>query len=122
MILDKITCQNCKHEEKLEKVNYRKDSKIFLANLYLRQKNSEQEIYTFICFSCNHLTNCTPGLEYLETYKYDCTDNFVNYFDIYGYKNQFENLKKHVDNYNSTGSDYDGQFDHVVEKFNNIKK
>ena len=56
--ITQLTCPNCKHTEDIENMNFRKNSKMYMAKLYLQQKqNPELEIYTFICFSCNHLTN-----------------------------------------------------------------
>ena len=56
--MNKLECPNCNHSEIIEKMNYRKDSKIYMAKLYLVQKeNPDLVVNTFICFACNHLTN-----------------------------------------------------------------
>ena len=119
--ITQLTCPNCKHTEDIENMNYRKNSKMFMAKLYLQQKqNPELEIYTFICFSCNHLTNYAGkifgGPEYFETYKHDSDVKFENYYDIHGERNQFQAMKTLV-----ADTNYNNNLDHVEENFKKIK-
>ena len=119
--ITQLTCSNCKHTEDIENMNNRKNSKMFMAKLYLQQKqNPELEIYTFICFSCNHLTNYAGqifgGPEYFETYKHDSDVKFENYYDIHGERNQFQAMKTLV-----ADTNYDNNLDHVEENFEKIK-
>ena len=119
--ITQLTCQNCKHTEDIENMNFRKDSKMYMMKLYLQQReNPELQIYTFICFSCNHLTNYAGkifgGPEYFETYKYDANVKFDNYHEAYGEKNQFQSMKRLV-----TDINYNNLLDHVVENFKKIK-
>ena len=119
--ITQLTCPNCKHTEDIENMNNRKNSKMFMAKLYLQQKqNPELEIYTFICFSCNHLTNYAGqifgGPEYFETYKHDSDVKFENYYDIHGERNQFQAMKTLV-----ADTNYNNNLDHVEENFKKIK-
>ena len=119
--ITQLTCPNCKHTEDIETMNSRKDSKMYMAKLYLQQKqNPELEIYTFICFSCNHLTNYAGqifgGPEYFETYKHDSDVKFENYYDIHGERNQFQAMKTLV-----ADTNYNNNLDHVEENFKKIK-
>ena len=119
--ITQLTCPNCKHTEDIENMNFRKDSKMYMMKLYLQQReNPELQIYTFICFSCNHLTNYAGkifgGPEYFETYKYDANVKFDNYHEAYGEKNQFQSMKRLV-----TDINYNNLLDHVVENFKKIK-
>jgi|TARA_B100001964_G_scaffold240671_1_gene311030 hypothetical protein len=119
--ITQLTCPNCKHTEDIENMNFRKNSKIYMIKLYLQQReNPELQIYTFICFSCNHLTNYAGkifgGPEYFETYKYDANVKFDNYHEAYGEKNQFQSMKRLV-----TDINYNNLLDHVVENFKKIK-
>tara|TARA_B100000780_G_scaffold258719_1_gene209220 strand:- start:403 stop:771 length:369 start_codon:yes stop_codon:yes gene_type:complete len=117
----KLICPNCNHTESIEKLNYRKDSKMYMAKLYLMQKEKpDLQIYTFICFSCNHLTNfaykVNGNVEYFETYKYDSNIKFENYHDIHGEKNQFNTIKRLV-----ADTNFDNDLDHVQKKLNALK-
>ena len=119
--ITQLTCPNCKHAEDIENMNFRKNSKMYMAKLYLQQKqNPELEIYTFICFSCNHLTNYAGkifgGPEYFETYKHDSDVKFENYYDIHGERNQFQAMKTLV-----ADTNYNNNLDHVEENFKKIK-
>ena len=85
--MNKLECPNCNHSEIIEKMNYRKDSKIYMAKLFLVQKeNPDLIVHTFMCFACNHLTNFAGNVdgtvEYFETYKYDKDVKFDNYFRV----------------------------------------
>ena len=119
--ITQLTCPNCKHTEDIENMNFRKNSKMYMAKLYLQQKqNPELEIYTFICFSCNHLTNfagkIVGDVEYFETYKHDSDVKFENYYDIHGERNQFQAIKTLV-----ADTNYNNNLDHVEENFKKIK-
>ena len=94
-----LKCPNCKHKESLESLNIREDSKMFFCDLKLKYdinreivKNYKRDldIYTLMCFACNHITNFAAdptnqsgkainGVEYFETFKYDSIEEFPEY-------------------------------------------
>ena len=94
-----LKCPNCKHKESLESLNIREDSKMFFCDLKLKYdinreivKNYRRDldIYTLMCFACNHITNfaadptnqsgkAIDGVEYFETFKYDSIEEFPDY-------------------------------------------
>jgi len=119
---ENLTCPNCNHTEKVEKINLRKESKIFLAKLFLVPlRNMKLQVHGFMCFSCNHITHfaadpttiyplkSTEGVEYFETYKYDSVQNFDNYNSP---RNKYYDMKRQAD---------DIGLDHVIENFKKLK-
>ena len=118
--MNKLECPNCNHSEIIEKMNYRKDSKIYMAKLYLVQKeNPDLVVNTFICFACNHLTNFAGNadgtVEYFETYKYDKDVKFDNYYDIHGERNKFDAIKRMIIDIN-----FDNNLDHFVKRLDKL--
>tara|TARA_B110000495_G_C22429577_1_gene270874 strand:- start:99 stop:464 length:366 start_codon:yes stop_codon:yes gene_type:complete len=114
-IFDQLTCPNCKQTEKIENMNTREDTKMFVADLYLQPKRDmDLKIYTFICFSCSHLTNCAGKIngdvEYFETYKFDSVQKLEAY---YSGNNQYKSLAMYALNLG---------YNKIVKKFNKIKK
>ena len=118
--MNKLECPNCNHSEIIEKMNYRKDSMIYMAKLFLVQKeNPDLVVHTFICFACNHLTNFAGNvdgtIEYFETYKYDKDVKFDNYYDIHGERNKFDAIKRMIIDIN-----FDNNLDHFIKRLDKL--
>jgi len=113
-IFDQLTCPNCNYTEKIENMNSRQDSEMFVADLQLTpMRDFDLKVYTFICFKCNHLTNCAGkvngDVEYFETYKFNSKEKFKAYsYDV----NAFSALRMLA---------IDVGFDNAVKKFKKIK-
>ena len=123
--MKKLICPNCKHEEQIDNLNKRKDSKMFLARLHLQHKvHKNLDIYTFICFECSHITNYVAdimnssgrsieGVEYFETYKYDDHKENNDYWDG---ENKFQALKQMARDLHIVM-----KWDHIIKLFDEIK-
>jgi len=136
--ITQLTCLNCKHTEDIENMNFRKNSKIFMARKGIVVSwESGLDIYTILCFACKHLTNFASdptnesgkaigGVQYFETFRYDSTEELKYDFNPTG-KYVFHYVKVDIEESSVVHSvlaergKTDKTLDHVIENLKELK-